>query len=113
MKKPGFRSFASRKSMCIPRRKSMRLGNYLAAGVTGAILGVPTAQAQIVNIDLGPSGFNLLGTNAGVASGYYNTVANFPVSGTNLYLLSFNRARGSQKLLGVSGDGSEGNLEFA
>jgi hypothetical protein len=60
-------------------KQSARLGAYLAAGLGAAA--TSTADAAIVNINIGPSGFNIGGVNAGLA---YDTSLfrnNFPLTG--------------------------------
>jgi hypothetical protein len=60
-------------------KQSARLGAYLAAGLGAAA--TSTADAAIVNINIGPSGFNIGGVNAGLA---YDTSLfrnNFPFTG--------------------------------
>ena len=57
-------------------KQSARLGAYLAAGLGAAA--TSTADAAIVNINIGPSGFNIGGVNAGLVSGNYAIVADFP-----------------------------------
>ena len=64
-------------------KQSARLGAYLAAGLGAAA--TSTADAAIVNINIGPSGFNIGGVNAGLVSGTYANVADFP--GTALGVL--------------------------
>jgi hypothetical protein len=63
-----------------PAKQSARLGAYLAAGV-GASMVATSTNAAIVVLDLGPSGFNILGLGGGVAPGQYKTVSDFPVAG--------------------------------
>ena len=60
-------------------KQSARLGAYLAAGL-GAAATTSTADAAIVNIDIGPSGFNIGGINAGLSHGY-KRIYNFPLAG--------------------------------
>lgn len=68
-------------------RTRAKLGGDLAAGVGASVLGTAQAEAAVVTIDLGPSGFNVLGANAGVSSGGYKKVNNFPFSGgPSMYL---------------------------
>jgi hypothetical protein len=52
-----------------------------AVSVGAGILGTHSAEAAIVTIDIGPSGFNIEGVNAGLASGGTRNVSNFPMSG--------------------------------
>ena len=55
----------------------------LVAGITSF---AQNATAAIVNINIGPTGFNIGGTNGGVSNNNYREVANFPTSGNSLYL---------------------------
>ena len=65
-------------------KQSARLGAYLAAGLGAAA--TSTADAAIVNINIGPSGFNIGGVNAGL--GLYNsTYGYFPDSGQGILWL--------------------------
>ena len=61
-------------------KQSARLGAYLAAGLGAAATTTSTADAAIVNIDIGPSGFNIGGINAGLSNGY-KRIYNFPLAG--------------------------------
>ena len=49
------------------------------AGVGAGILGTQSAEAGIVTIDL--ASFGMTGVNAGLTSGTFKSVANFPISG--------------------------------
>ena len=51
------------------------------ASVGAGILGTHSAEAAIVTIDIGPSGFNIEGVNAG---GYALGIPDFPISGGGL-----------------------------
>ena len=69
--------------------------SHLFLGV--ALLGVSLAStskshAAIVSLDLGPSGFNILGLNGGVAPGNYQYALNFPVAGSDM--LVYNNVAG-------------------
>ena len=77
------------------------------ASVGAGILGTHSAEAAIVTIDIGPSGFNIEGINAGVAAGNITYVSNFPLSGGGA-LTVFNKPNVGYQ--GVQGDGA---LEFA
>jgi hypothetical protein len=55
----------------------------LAAGITSF---AQNAQAAIVNINIGPTGFNIGGTNGGVSNNDYREVADFPISGNSIFL---------------------------
>jgi hypothetical protein len=62
-------------------KQSARLGVYLAAGLGASTVATPVADAAIVNINIGPSGFNIGGVNAGLSLGSPSSARNFPVSG--------------------------------
>jgi hypothetical protein len=70
------------------KKTSSFLTGFLAMLVAaGLFSSADTAQAAIVNINIGPSGFNIGGTNAGVPLGSSNSVSGFPFSGgSTLYL---------------------------
>jgi len=92
----------SRKSTA---KQSARLGAYLAAGLGASTVATPTADAAIVIIDIGPTGFNIGGVNGGLAPGGETTKTFFP------FFLAGNLGiwnHGTYK--GLSG---EGGLEFA
>lgn len=61
-------------------KHSARLGAYLAAGLGASAAATSTVDAAIININIGPSGFNIGGINGGVIFGY-NTINNFPFAG--------------------------------
>ena len=61
------------------------------ASVGAGILGTHSAEAAIVTIDIGPSGFNIEGVNAGIVSN--RAFPNFPMSGGG-YLNLANDASG-------------------
>jgi len=73
MKKPS--PHRSKKSSA---QQTARLGAYLAAGLGVSGAAMSTSEAAIVIIDIGPSGFNIGGVNAGVAAGSTRNVFNFP-----------------------------------
>jgi hypothetical protein len=68
----------SRKSTA---KQSARLGAYFAAGVGASMAATSTSEAAIVNINIGPSGFNIGGPNAGLGSGGFSQVSDFPTVG--------------------------------
>jgi hypothetical protein len=61
---------------------SARLAAYLAAGVGASMVGTPDAEAAVVTINVGPTGLNITGSNAGLASGGYRIVSNWLGGGT-------------------------------
>jgi hypothetical protein len=58
------------------------------ASVGAGILGTHSAEAAIVTIDIGPTGFNIAGPNGGLTSGGFALVYNFPTSGQGFYLVN-------------------------
>jgi len=82
-----------------PRHPNLRA--YLAVGMGASVLGTVESDGAIVSIDLGPSGFNVLGANAGISSGGYRNVANFPISNGSPVLVLSN---GFYGWVGVSGN---------
>jgi hypothetical protein len=77
------------------------------ASVGAGILGTHSAEAAIVTIDIGPSGFNIEGVNAGLAADNVGNVYNFPMSGGGeLVLYNFPNA-------GYKGALASGGLKFA
>ena len=55
----------------------------LVAGITSF---AQNAQAELISINIGPTGFNIGGINAGLADGGAATASNFPISGDSLFL---------------------------
>ena len=88
------------------RTSASRLTGYLAAGVGAGIVGTAPVDAGIVNIDIGPSGFNIGGINGGVTAGSYATTSNFPLTGAGTLVLS----NDGYSLWGLGGGN---NLAFA
>lgn len=58
-----------------------RLGGYLTVSIGAGVLGTSQADAEIVTINIGPTGFNIGGPNAGLSTGQYRYVQNFPFYG--------------------------------
>ena len=74
----------------------------MSATAIAFTLGLATsADAAIVVMDLGPTGLNLLGPQANVANFSSQSVNNFPVSGSQLFIV--NNAGG---MYGFEGDGT-------
>jgi hypothetical protein len=95
-----------------PAKQSARLGAYLAAGVGASMVATSTTNAAIIVLDLGPSGFNILGLNGGVAPGGQRDIANFPVAGGNtLGIFNSPGSYGLGSTLG--GDFASGNTAYA
>jgi len=64
-----------------------RLGAYLAIGVgTGAL--ATSAEAAVVTIEIGPSGFNITGVNGGVSAGSTRDSIDFPTAGAGRLFLA-------------------------
>jgi hypothetical protein len=88
------------------------------ASVGAGILGTHSAEAAIVTIDIGPSGFNIEGVNAGLAPGSSRTVSNFPLSGGGrLGLENVSTAKGAKGLYGLefatTGPSVRGPFDFS
>jgi len=58
-----------------------RLSGYLTVSIGAGVLGTSQADAEIVTINIGPTGFNIGGPNAGLSTGAYTNINNFPFSG--------------------------------
>jgi len=71
----------------------------LAAGITSF---AQNAQAELITINIGPTGFNIGGTNGGVANGSLRLVSNFPISGNSLAVAN-NYDGGATGLSGFNG----------
>ena len=83
------------------KKTSSFLTGFLAMLVAAGLLSsAGTAQAAIVNINIGPTGFNIGEINGGLALDDYIGIDNFPISGNLLYLDNYNTYRG------VSGNGA-------
>ncbi len=80
---------------------------YASASYALGKLCATESRADIVMIDVGPTGFNINQVNGNVAVGSFRTVNSFPTTGGGLSLL--NQA-GSSVSTGLKG---EGNLYFA
>jgi len=74
----------------------------LAAGITSF---AQNAQAALISINIGPSGFNIGGINGGAPGEGYNFASNFPIGGN--FLVLFNNYMSSYS--GLEG----GGLAFA
>ena len=73
------------------------------ASVGAGILGTHSAEAAIVTIDIGPSGFNIEGVNAGLAPSSSGSVSNFPLSGGGtLVLYNFPNGKGAVGFSGLA-----------
>ena len=72
---------SSRQSQAARRRTAAAAA---IASVGAGILGTQSAEAEIVPINIGPTGFNITGVNGGVAAGTYQIIRDFPISGNNI-----------------------------
>ena len=57
----------------------------LVAGLTSFAL---NAQAELITINIGPTGFNIGGTNAGLSYNNYRQVASFPISSNSINVVN-------------------------
>ena len=86
-------------------KSSARLGVYLATGIGASTVAISSSDAAIVQIDIGSTGFNMDGINAGLSSESTANFFQFPASGGGrVTVWNFNSHKGLF--------GSEG-LEFA
>jgi hypothetical protein len=110
-------SSTNRRSRAASLRRQAKVGGYLAASVGASVLGTAPSEAAIINIDLGPSGFNILGLGGGVAPGNQRDIYNFPVAGGNtLGIFNFPGAYGLGSTLGgdfATGSGYATPTNFA
>ena len=79
------------------------------ASVGAGILGTHSAEAAIVPIDIGPSGFNIGGVNAGLSAASYRYVPNFPTPQSGYLVLR----TGAYGYWGLSSTGMGSRLNFA
>ena len=70
------------------RTSASRLTGYLAAGVGAGIVGTAPVEAGVVQIDIGPSGFNIGGINAGMVAEPFTVRNDFPLTGAGTLYLS-------------------------
>jgi hypothetical protein len=92
-----------------------RLAAYLTAGVTGATMATAQSEAAVVAIDIGATGLNITGANAGVANGSKRTISNWLGVGTGTLEIYNNFDPGYGQLYwGLDGDSaSSAALQFA
>jgi hypothetical protein len=84
-------------------QQTARLGVYLAAGLGVSGAAMSTSEAAIVIIDIGPSGFDVDGVNAGVALYSLLYRDNFPLTGAGRLYAANGFFGGVWGLAGVSG----------
>ena len=60
--------------------------SYLVAALFAVFTLNSNLQAELITINIGPTGFNIGGINAGLADGGAATASNFPISGDSLSL---------------------------
>jgi hypothetical protein len=74
-----------------PSRSISRISSYVASAASAGILATPAVEAAVISIDLGPSGFNILGPNAGIVGNGTKVANPFPAAGLigSLSVVSF------------------------
>ena len=87
----------------------------LAAGITSF---AQNAQAELITINIGPTGFNIGGTNGGVADGGSSQVNGFPISGNAIRIQNnnfgtFTGLRGESPLVLAAGGSAATPVNFA
>jgi hypothetical protein len=94
---------------------AVRLSGYLSVSIGAGILGTSQADAGIVTINIGPTGFNIGGVNAGVSSGNYITRSNFPFTNAGtLHLYDKYVYVGEDSTTTITGmSGYQSGLKFA
>ena len=83
--------------MLVPRRtQRIRLFvGFLAMLVAaGLLFSAGTAQAELISINIGPTGFNIGGINGGVAGNNVRSVSDFPISGNAMNLWNYSFLQG-------------------
>lgn len=90
-------------------RRHAKVGGYLAASVGTTVLGTAPSEAAIIDIDLGPSGFDMLGVNGGIASNTVQFITDFPVAGGINFQIQNSPSAGAFGLFGGSGIFSGGS----
>jgi hypothetical protein len=71
------------------KKTSSFLTGFLAMLVAAGLLSsAGTAQAALISINIGPTGFNIGGINGGLSSGDYRVDFGFPISGNTFYLFN-------------------------
>jgi len=83
--------------MSVPRRtQRVRLFvGFLAMLVAaGLLFSAGTAQAGLISINIGPTGFNIGGINGGVAGNNVRSVSDFPISGNAMNLWNYSFLQG-------------------
>lgn len=78
---PTPRARMSRQQTRARNRSAARLSGYLAAGLGAGVVGTSQADAAVVVVDVGPTGFNINGINGGLSYPGFTTVSNFPTAG--------------------------------
>lgn len=76
-------SYIMKKETCTPKftaKQSSHLGAYLAASLGASSFATATADAAIISINIGPSGFDIAGPNAGLTVGNFSYITDFPFS---------------------------------
>jgi hypothetical protein len=92
-----------------------RLGGYLSVGLGAGILGTSQAEAAIISIDIGATGFNIGGVNAGLSEGVNTSRTDFPNTGAGtLWLYNKDVYVGEDYTFTVTGlSGYDSGLIFA
>ena len=111
----------SQPNQVIPQRRSCprmtgscggngRLASYLTAGIAGATMCTAHSEAAVVAIDIGATGLNITGANAGVASGSKRTISDWLGAGTGTLECYNNNGDFGDSYWGLDGDN---DLTFA
>ena len=73
--------------------------SHLVAALFAVFTLSSNLQAELITINIGSSGFNIGGINAGITEFGYSNINNFPISGDNMLTL-YNNFSGYSGLMG-------------
>lgn len=90
--------------------KLSKLGGCVATTVGAGILATPATDAAVIAIDIGPSGFNIAGINAGLPAGGNRTVNDFPFTGAGYLILANGFSPSFWGLVSYGGIANSGSL---
>jgi hypothetical protein len=84
------------------RQAAKKLAAYAAAPLSLGLLSCGETDAAVVSIDIGPTGFNIAGINAGLSAGTSEARANFPTIGGGTLNLFNTFNEGTASSIGIN-----------
>jgi hypothetical protein len=99
------------KSLAQSQAARRRAAAAALASVGAGILGTQSAEAEILTIEIGPSGFNITGVNGGVTAGTSTNINNFPTTGAGNLILT--NAFSGYQITGLSLQGGPNGIAAA